>query len=418
VNRCLNSPEQFCVNSYFPVVLAEICNYNNIGLIHPSTDCVFSGKKGNYTETDIPDPVDNYGLSKFLGEKLPFTKISRLAVLRVSIIGNDPNSRSFMSWVLENKNNTVDGYTNHFWNGITCLEYAKIMEKIVQENTWNGLYHIQGERISKHDLLHLVSDVYQIPLAITPKQVTFCDRTLSTQTPRIVPNNLGDQMREMRLFDAKNVFSSTEKFSISGKNIVLVTSAISAKSCFSPQERFEQTLKTISSVQEKIPNLTVVLIEITKIPVMYSLKLSELCDFLILCEDDTEIQDFNKNPNKSYGEIAITKRILESITDCETVYKISGRYFLSDNFNLNSLQPEKYNFFLGDNCFHTTFYSIPGPYVDYTARLLKEIHPRIQNSWIDIEHAYFSYLPKEKVYTVSKLNCKGFYSVDGKPYEC
>lgn len=414
-NRKMDCPELFCVNSYFPIILGEICSQNNIGLIHPSTDCVFSGKKGDYIETDIPDPKDNYGLSKFIGEHMPFTKTSKIAVIRVSIIGKT-NSNSLMDWIFQNENKNIVGYTDHFWNGITCLEYAKIMERIINENNWNGLYHIESETISKYNLINMICNIYKINLNIKPVEIGYSKRTLKSTKTNIKIQSLENQIQEMRLFDY-NIYNSTEKLKIDGKNIVIITSAISAKSYFTPETRLKQTFQTISTIKEKIPNSTIVLIEITKIPLEYSIQLAKECNFIILCEKDPEIQNYNQCLNKSCGEVAIIKKILSYISNCETIYKISGRYFLRNDFHITDLDKEKYNFYIGENCFHTTFYSIPGKYIEFTYAILNEIHPKTQKEWLDIEHAYFQYLPKDKIHILPKLNCQGFYSNDGKLYQ-
>ena len=106
----------FLINSIFPQLLWSICKRYNAKMIQPTTDCVFSGKKGNYSENDLHDEDNSYGLSKSLGEPFGATMI------RTSIIGCELyNKKSFLEWVLSNNHNSIQGWDNHLWNGITCL---------------------------------------------------------------------------------------------------------------------------------------------------------------------------------------------------------------------------------------------------------------------------------------------------------
>lgn len=118
-------------------------------MIHPTTDCVFSGKKGGYVETDVHDELGSYGMSKSLGEPVGCTCI------RTSIIGRELfNKKSFLEWVISNNNGTISGWSNHMWNGITCLEYCGVIEKIINEHLfWSGVKHIYSPTsVSKHEM--------------------------------------------------------------------------------------------------------------------------------------------------------------------------------------------------------------------------------------------------------------------------
>ena len=193
--------KQYIINSYFPIVLSIICKKHNITLIHPTTDCVYSGKKSFYTNDYIPDCVDDYGLSKFLGENI------YACVIRVSIIGEEKyNSRSLISWLKSNKNKTVNGYLNHIWNGITCLEYAKFIYKIIKENScWIGIKNLSSKYknnnfITKYELIKIVSEIYNLNIDIIPfETLNKCDRTLKGDI--IIEKDLYEQIVEMRDFN-------------------------------------------------------------------------------------------------------------------------------------------------------------------------------------------------------------------------
>lgn len=166
------------VNSLFPLYLSNLCESENWKLIHISTDCVFDGLIGNYTEVHPHNCTDVYGKTKSLGEP------SNCSVIRTSIIGDEiGQSRSLIEWVKSMKGKTVNGYTNHKWNGMTCLQTAKIFEDIIINNKyWNGVRHIfSPEILTKYELVKMISDVYDLDINVTPiEPILKCDRSLST----------------------------------------------------------------------------------------------------------------------------------------------------------------------------------------------------------------------------------------------
>jgi dTDP-4-dehydrorhamnose reductase len=163
------TPDFFLVNSIFPQLLWQICKKYSANMIHPTTDCVFSGKRGEYLEHDSHDETGAYGISKSLGEP------SSCTVIRTSIIGKELyNKKSFLEWVLSNDGKTINGYENHIWNGITCLEYCKIIERIIQENLfWSGIKHIYSPSPkSKYELAVMISSIFQKKIEIIPTKST------------------------------------------------------------------------------------------------------------------------------------------------------------------------------------------------------------------------------------------------------
>lgn len=134
-------------------------------MIHVTTDCVFSGKDGNYNEESLHDETNDYGMSKSLGE------LCKATIIRTSIIGEEVNNkRSLVEWVFSNKNNTINGYTNHIWNGVTCLQLSKIIKIIIENNNyWNGVRHIFSPRtVSKYELVSIINNIYELNIRINP----------------------------------------------------------------------------------------------------------------------------------------------------------------------------------------------------------------------------------------------------------
>lgn len=186
------------VNSHFPRLLSQVCESLKFPLIHVTTDCVFSGRKGDYTEKDPHDALDVYGKTKSLGEP------ENCTVIRTSILGEEVGqARSLIEWIKSSAGKTVNGFTDHFWNGVTCLQLAKVVEDIALGNSyWKGVRHVfSPTEVSKEELVNLVSDVYDLNITVTPKSGGFCDRTLTTiyDTPIKVPE-LRQQVEDMKKF--------------------------------------------------------------------------------------------------------------------------------------------------------------------------------------------------------------------------
>src|SRR5688572_12817414 len=126
--KCQDPNALFQANSLFPLHLKKRMHPNQ-RLIHASTDCIFSGRAGNYSVDAEPDPEDDYGLSKLLGECV--AEAGRAYVLRASIIGLEQEGHAgLMAWFLRQEG-PVNGFTNHFWNGITTLEWSKVCLEVM-----------------------------------------------------------------------------------------------------------------------------------------------------------------------------------------------------------------------------------------------------------------------------------------------
>jgi len=170
-------------NSLLPHQLARISEYAGAKLIHISTDCVFSGLLGRpYTEADKSDATDLYGQSKYLGE----VKAAPHLTLRTSIIGPELRGRkSLVEWVLKQKGQTAKGYTKALYTGLTTLEMAKVIGRIVTNHAdLTGLYHLSVDAISKYDLIGIMNDVYKLGITLERDEVFYCDRRLDSSALR------------------------------------------------------------------------------------------------------------------------------------------------------------------------------------------------------------------------------------------
>jgi dTDP-4-dehydrorhamnose reductase len=165
------------INSLLPHRLARLCEIGGARLIHVSTDCVFSGAKGNYVEADFPDADDLYGRSKYLGE----VDYPHAITLRTSIIGHElDGARSLLCWFLA-QGNTVRGFTKAVFSGLPTVELARVIRDFVlPKPELHGLYHVSAEPISKYELLQLVAQVYGKRLTIEPSDQLVIDRSLDS----------------------------------------------------------------------------------------------------------------------------------------------------------------------------------------------------------------------------------------------
>jgi dTDP-4-dehydrorhamnose reductase len=165
------------INSLLPHRLAMLCEQVGARLIHMSTDCVFSGRKGGYRESDACDAQDLYGRSKFLGE----VHEPHCLTLRTSIIGRELVYKTgLLEWFLAQRS-AVRGFTNAIFSGFTTLELARTIEKIITGHPHaSGLYHVSSEPISKYDLLMLIKTKMRLETEIIPDREFKCDRSLDS----------------------------------------------------------------------------------------------------------------------------------------------------------------------------------------------------------------------------------------------
>jgi dTDP-4-dehydrorhamnose reductase len=167
------------VNSLFPHRLAELCGQADARLIHFSTDCVFSGERGGYSERDIPDPIDLYGRSKLLGE----VDGPGALTIRTSIIGRELEHRTgLLEWFLAQAGGRVRGYAKVIWSGVTTNFLAATVARIIrEEKDVHGIVHLSGPAISKYQLLVWFNEAFGTRTTIARAEEPVSDRSLDAE---------------------------------------------------------------------------------------------------------------------------------------------------------------------------------------------------------------------------------------------
>jgi dTDP-4-dehydrorhamnose reductase len=164
------------VNALLPHRLARLCGLVEARLVHVSTDCVFSGSKGGYTEQDIPDADDLYGRSKLMGE----VDYPHAITLRTSIIGHElASANGLVGWFLK-QNGQCRGYEKAIFSGLPTVELARVIRDVVMPRPeLRGLYHVASSPINKYELLQLVAKTYGKQIEIIPDAQLVIDRSLN-----------------------------------------------------------------------------------------------------------------------------------------------------------------------------------------------------------------------------------------------
>lgn len=197
-----NKYDMYFINSYFPIELANNLN-KSICLINPSTDCVFDGKniKG-YNIKNIPNALDEYGKSKIIAEQSQYLR-ENILIPRTSIIGFELTKKkhSLLEWALSNKNKKIAGFTNHYWNGITTLEWCQIINQLIQKKikVQNKVFQIGcKKKISKYELLKLINEVFlNNNLKIEKIEKDFINRFLF---PEVNASSIKKQLLNLKYF--------------------------------------------------------------------------------------------------------------------------------------------------------------------------------------------------------------------------
>ena len=167
------------INALFPHRLARLCRRKGIRLIHISTDCVFSGHKGDYREDDLTDAEDVYGRTKAFGE----VSYEGCLTIRTSMIGRElETSNGLAEWFLSQEGKTVSGYKRAIFSGFTTNSLAEIIAWIIAGHpNLHGIWHVASKPINKYDLLSLVKKVYGLSIQIELDEKVVCDRSLNTE---------------------------------------------------------------------------------------------------------------------------------------------------------------------------------------------------------------------------------------------
>jgi dTDP-4-dehydrorhamnose reductase len=175
------------INSDFPSELAIACNARPLRIVQIATDCVYSGDSGLYDEESAHDATDIYGVTKSKGEVV----FDHVMILRCSVIGREVNSHvEFMDWVIGQANAAkLSGFSNHLWNGVTTLHFAKIVLGIISANTFkSGTHHVvPGDSVSKFEMIKMVCKSFarediKVEKVLAEKAV---DRRLITKFPEM-----------------------------------------------------------------------------------------------------------------------------------------------------------------------------------------------------------------------------------------
>lgn len=182
------------INALLPHRLATICQVAGARMVHISTDCVFSGRRGRYVEADVPDAEDLYGRTKHLGE----AQGENCLTLRTSIIGRELTRKSgLLEWFLAQRSR-VRGYTKAVFSGFTTLEAARIIENVLTHPVpLSGLYHVSSEPISKFRLLTMLRDALKLSIEIEPYDGFQCDRSLDSSRFREASGYRPPKWKEM-----------------------------------------------------------------------------------------------------------------------------------------------------------------------------------------------------------------------------
>jgi len=187
------------LNAELPHEIYRLCQPKGIRLIHISTDCVFSGKRGNYGEDDASDAEDEYGKTKYLGE----VKDAGALTIRTSMIGRELHSANgLLEWFIASKGGRVDGWANAIFSGFPTIHLSRIIADIITKYPdLTGLYNISTEPISKYTLLALINQAFGLNIEINgvplPREDRSLDSTRFRKETGFVPQPWGQMIKEL-----------------------------------------------------------------------------------------------------------------------------------------------------------------------------------------------------------------------------
>lgn len=196
------------INSYLPHYLSELGDELNYKLIHISTDCVFSGKDGQYKEDSFRDGDDNYARTKALGEVIKDNHLT----IRTSIIGPElkSNGTGLLDWFLKQKD-PIKGYSKAYWSGVTTLELAKQMEAFLEQDI-NGLFQLcPNDKISKYDLVKEFNNIWEKDIKIGENPNYEVDKSLVCTREDFKYKNARPTFRNM-LVEAKEWMNKYQNY--------------------------------------------------------------------------------------------------------------------------------------------------------------------------------------------------------------
>ena len=195
-----NYDNTILLNSNLPHIIDDWTERNQSKLIHFSSDCVFSGEKGNYLDESIPDATDLYGLSKLRGE----VKSKNSLTIRCSIIGREIfNHTELFEWIYSMRGKQIKGYNNVLYSGVTSIWMGRVLKKILKYHSeLSGIYNISSEPITKYSLLNLINEHFKLGIEITRDTKIKSNKVLIskkfTEITDIKPPNWDDLITEFK----------------------------------------------------------------------------------------------------------------------------------------------------------------------------------------------------------------------------
>lgn len=215
IKESQNFPEKaILVNSWFPHYLASFFSNKITKIIHISTDCVFSGRTGFYKEDNLCDETNYYGRTKALGE----IKNKKDLTIRTSIIGPElRNGDGLFNWFMSQPiESEINGFVNAFWNGVTTLELAKVIERILIDDKLTGLYHVVPKNaISKHNLLEIINKIFGRRIKLIPTRLPKTNNKILIDTRNELKYsfcNYEEQVEDMRRWIISHDFENYSKY--------------------------------------------------------------------------------------------------------------------------------------------------------------------------------------------------------------
>jgi dTDP-4-dehydrorhamnose reductase len=419
--RSYHEADMITLNTTFPLELAELCNKMNVPLIHISTNCVFSGKESNYIESDPLNATDSYGKSKANGEP------STCVILRCSIIGPESSGTAvgLLEWFLHS-NESISGYIDHDWNGLTTLELSKCIYDIIDKQLFTPrIEHLYSSNtLSKYDILLEMNRCFNKNSTIHPISKGLKHYTLQS-IQRSPQKTIQEQIQ-----DLSSMINAYREYML--KDVFLITSVIQTgsnawsythiRSVFTPQERFEQTLKTISSIRALKDGSRIIVCECSPLDEIMEQILREKSDIYLNCYHNAEIQEACIHTNKKgYGELLQTKYVLQYLDKNHIIFKrmfkISGRYWLTSTFDKSRFSTTDYTFneiLPNSSCHPTVLYSVPYFLKSHFYGVIKECDEIYHQEPIGLEIILPTRCsPKQSIHGVGVA---GYVAVDGTLY--
>ncbi len=193
------------INAYYPHLLSDFIgkNLKSSKLIHISTDCVFSGNKGNYTFDDKKDALDVYGMTKNLGEVINEKDLT----IRTSIIGPElkKNGEGLFHWLFSNRAaKELNGYTKSVWSGVTTLELAKAIDFAITTDLIGLQQLSNNKQITKYDLLKLITDTFNLSVEIKPVDGIISDKSIISSISDYTVPSYSVMLQDLHNFMNKN----------------------------------------------------------------------------------------------------------------------------------------------------------------------------------------------------------------------